>query len=190
MLATAHSIFDTPLGPCGIAWGPRGVVGLQLSEGSAEATRARLLRRLPEAVAAPPPRAVEDAIAAIGTLLSGEPVDLGFVDLDLDGVPDFDRRVYVAARDIPFGRTLTYGELAERVGEPGAARAVGKALGANPFPIVVPCHRVLGADGRAGGFSAHGGVETKIRILSIEKAEGGDAPVLFDVLPLAVKPRR
>lgn len=190
MSSTGTTLFNSAIGPIGIAWGPHGIVGLQLPEGTEEATRRRLMRRHPGAVAAPPPPAVEDAIDAIGTLLSGEPVDLGFVVLDLEGVPDFDRLVYAAAREIPVGRTLTYGEIATQIGQPGAARAVGQALGSNPFPIVVPCHRVLAADGKAGGFSAHGGVETKMRILSIEKAGRGGAPALFDDLPLAVKPRR
>jgi len=190
MSSVGTTLFDSAIGPIGIAWAPRGVVGLQLPEGSEEATRKRLARRHPQAAAAIPPPAVEEAIDAVTTLLSGEPVDLGFVSLVLDGIPEFDRRVYAAARDIPFGRTLTYGEVAKRIGEPGAARAVGKALGTNPFPIVVPCHRVLAADGKAGGFSAHGGVEAKIRILSIEHAIRGDAPTLFGDLPLAVRPRR
>lgn len=189
MSSTGTMLFDSPIGPIGIAWRPRGVVGLQLPEGSEKATRKRLAQRHPEATATPPPP-VRDVIEAVGRLLSGEPVDLGFVALDLAGVPDFDRRVYAATREIPFGRTLTYGEVAKRIGKPGAARAVGKALGSNAFPIVVPCHRVLAADGKAGGFSAHGGVETKMRILSIEKAARGDAPALFDDLPLAVRPRR
>jgi methylated-DNA-[protein]-cysteine S-methyltransferase len=190
MAPTGHALFNSAIGPIGIAWGPRDVVGLQLPEGSEAATRNRLARRYPESAAATPPAAVQAVIDAIGELLSGEAVDLGFVGLDLDGVSDFDRRVYETARNIPFGHTLTYGEIARQIGEPGAARVVGKTLGANPFPIVVPCHRVLGAGGRAGGFSAHGGVETKMRILSIERAGRGDAPALFDDLPLAVKPRR
>lgn len=190
MPSIGYTLFDSAIGAIVIAWGPRGVVGLQLPERSTEATRTRLLRYLPKAVVAPPPPPVEEAIDAIGTLLSGKSVDLGFVDLDLDGVADFDRRVYVTVRDIPFGRTLTYGEIARRIGDAGAARAVGRALGANPFPIVVPCHRVLGADGKPGGFSAHGGIQTKLRILSIEKAGRSEAPALFDDLPLAVRPRR
>ena len=190
MSSIGITLFDSTIGPIGIAWGPRGIVGLQLPERNEEAMRRRLARRYPEATEATPPSTVEDAIDAIGTLLSGQPVDLNFVALDLSGIPDFDRRVYAAAREIPFGRTFTYGEIAKQIGEPGAARAVGKTLGSNPFPIVVPCHRVLAADGKAGGFSAHGGVETKMRILSIEKAGRGDGPALFDDLPLAVKPRR
>ena len=99
-------------------------------------------------------------IAAIAALLRGEPVDLSGTVLDESRVPEFHRRVYEIARAIPPGRTLTYGEIAERLGEPGAARAVGQALGENPFPIVVPCHRVLAANGKLGGFSAPGGTAT------------------------------
>jgi methylated-DNA-[protein]-cysteine S-methyltransferase len=137
-----------------------------------------------------PPPDVGEAIAAIGALLLGESVDLAWVRLDIDRLTDFDRRVYEVTRAIPPGSTLTYGEIAKRIDEPGAARAVGRALGANPFPIVVPCHRVLGADGKSGGFSAAGGVETKVRMLSIEKARTNDMPALFEDLPLAVKPQR
>jgi methylated-DNA-[protein]-cysteine S-methyltransferase len=112
-------------------------------------------------------------------LLDGVPVDLGFVRLDLDGVAPFDRAVYEVTRTIPAGTTLTYGQVAERIGEAGAARAVGQSLGANPFPLVVPCHRVLGAGGRLIGFSASGGVETKRKLLLIERCPAV-APSLFD----------
>jgi methylated-DNA-[protein]-cysteine S-methyltransferase len=105
-------------------------------------------------------------------------------------VPAFNRKVYEVALAIPHGETLTYGEVAQRIGEPGAARAVGVALGQNPWPIIVPCHRVLAAGGKAGGFSADGGVETKLRILTIEKARTSAAPSLFDALPLAARPQR
>jgi methylated-DNA-[protein]-cysteine S-methyltransferase len=184
------ALFDTPIGPCGIAWGDNGIVGLQLPEKNARAARDRLAGRYPDAQEASPPSDIQRAIDEIVALLSGEARDLSFVRLDLGDVGDFERRVYDVARNIPPGRTLTYGDIAKRIGEPGAARAVGRALGVNPFPIVVPCHRVLGADGKVGGFSARGGVETKIRILAIEKARTSDAPALFDELPLAVKPRR
>ena len=103
-------------------------------------------------------------------LLDGEPVDLSDLMLDLESLPPFQRRVCEAARAIPVGATLTYGEIATRIGEPGAARAVGQALGANPFPIIVPCHRVLAAGGKPGGFSAPGGVTTKLRLLATEGA--------------------
>ncbi len=164
-----YALFDTALGTCAIAWGAGGVTGVQLPEGDAEATRARLLRHHPDAVEdAPPPAA--DAIRA---LLDGEAVDLGSVELDTTRVPAFARRVYEVARTIAPGETLTYGEIAERVGARGEARAVGQALGRNPYPLVVPCHRVVAANGRTGGFSAHGGVATKLRLLEIERTHAG-----------------
>ncbi|MGI8840516.1 MAG: methylated-DNA--[protein]-cysteine S-methyltransferase, partial [Caulobacteraceae bacterium] len=134
-----------------------------------------------------PPGAVRAAIEAMTALLAGEPRDLSPIVLDLTGVAQFDRRVHAVARAIPPGETATYGEIAARLGEPGAAREVGRALGANPFPIVVPCHRVLAAGGKAGGFSAPGGVATKARMLSIERARTSPAPLLFDSLPISVK---
>ena len=119
-------------------------------------------------------------MARIVALLNGMPDDLADVLIDLAGVPAFDRRVYAVARSILPGATLTYGEVALRLGEPHAARAVGQALGANPWPIVVPCHRVLAAGGKAGGFSAPGGLRTKLRLLQIEGAVLGGTPGLFD----------
>ena len=112
-------------------------------------------------------------------LLAGEPSDLSAAPLDLDGVPAFHRRVYDLARRIPPGETLTYGEIAGRLGDPSQARAVGQALGANPIPILVPCHRVFAANGRMGGFSAPGGVSTKLRLLEIEGARANAIPSLF-----------
>ena len=113
-------------------------------------------------------------------LLSGERRDLSFVALDMEGVPELHRRVYEVARTIPPGETLTYGEIARRLGDPRQARAVGQALAQNPFAIVVPCHRVLAAGGRTGGFSAPGGTGTKLRILEIEGARARAIPTLFD----------
>lgn len=112
-------------------------------------------------------------------LLAGEAVDLSAVRLDMDRVPAFHRDVYRLARDIAPGDTRTYGELARALGSPGAARAVGQAMGRNPFAPVVPCHRVV-ASGGTGGFSAGGGVATKLRLLDIER-RGGPGPLpLFD----------
>ena len=172
-----HTLFDTALGRCAIAWGPHGVVAVALPGSDDAATRRQILRAQPEAVAATPPPAVADAVDAIARLLAGEPDPLTDVVLDMEDVPEFHRRVYAAARAIPPGRTLSYGEVAERIGERGAAQAVGQALGRNPFPIVVPCHRVLAADGSLRGFSAPGGTATKRRMLAIE---GAGAPTLFD----------
>ena len=173
MTAQGFDVFDTALGPCGIAWGERGIVGVQLPESSEAATRARLRRRFPDAPEAKPPTRVRRAQQGIVALLAGKRSDLSGVALDLDGLPPFQRRVYEAAREIPSGATLSYGELAARLGAPGAARAVGQALGKNPFAIVVPCHRVLAAGQKSGGFSAEGGVATKLRMLAIEGVKNG-----------------
>jgi methylated-DNA-[protein]-cysteine S-methyltransferase len=176
MSARGFALFDTAVGRCGIAWSGRGIAAVQLPEASERSTRAHLLRRLPQALEAPPPPPVKDAIDGIGALLRGEARDLSAVALDLDGVPPFHRRVYELARRIPPGATLSYGEIAARLGAPGSARAVGQALGRNPLAILVPCHRVLAAGGRPGGFSANGGVKTKLRLLAIEGART-NAPV-------------
>jgi methylated-DNA-[protein]-cysteine S-methyltransferase len=178
MASHGFAIFDTAIGRCGIAWSGGGgrVVSVQLPEANELATRARLVRRFPDAVEGPPPPSVLRTLDGIVALLRGEPVDLSSVPLDMDGVPPFHRRVYDAARAIPRGSTLSYGEIAEKIGAPGAARAVGQALGRNPFPIIVPCHRVLAAGGRTGGFSATGGVSTKLRMLAIEGADVSRGP--------------
>jgi methylated-DNA-[protein]-cysteine S-methyltransferase len=177
MSAVGFSLFETAIGPCGVAWGPRGIVGVQLPEADVRETRARLARRFPEAREATPPPPVQAVIDAIVALCTGAAADFSGAPLDLEGVPAFHRRVYEVARSIPPGETLTYGVLAARLGEPGAARAVGQALGKNPFPIVVPCHRVTAAGGKLGGFSAHGGTATKLRLLAIEGAPAAGAPL-------------
>jgi len=183
MTAHGFALFDTTIGRCGIAWGARGISGVQLPEASEAKTRARLMQRYARAREAAPPAEVQHAIEAIAALLDGEPKDLCAVALDMDGIAEFDRRVYEAARAIPAGATLSYGELAARLGERALAREVGQALGRNPFPIIVPCHRVLAAGAKAGGFSANGGVATKLALLTIERARTSDAPTLFDEDP-------
>ena len=172
---TRYTIFDTALGSCAIAWGAGGVVAVGLPEADERRLRARIRRAGPDAVESPPPGEVQAAIDDIVALLDGEPRDLTGVTLDMERVPEFERRVYETARTVTPGETITYGEIAERIGERGAAQAVGQALGRNPFPIVVPCHRVVAAGG-LGGFSARGGVDTKRRMLAIE---GAGAPTLF-----------
>jgi methylated-DNA-[protein]-cysteine S-methyltransferase len=179
MTAQGFALFDTNIGRCGIAWSARGIAGVQLPEASEAKTRARLMRRHPHAREAPPPADVYRAIDAITSLLRGEACDLSAVALDMDDIPEFDRGVYEAARSIAAGATLSYGELAARVGERGLAREVGQALGRNPFPIIVPCHRVLAADGALHGFSAPGGITTKRRMLEIECAPGFTQTSLF-----------
>ena len=190
MAALGFTLFETAIGFCGLVWGERGIVGVQLPEATREKTRARLARRYPEAAETDPPAPMRHAIEAIISLLNGEASDLGDVELDMEGLAPFQRRAYALARAIPPGATLTYGEIARQLGEPDAARAVGQAMGQNPFPIIVPCHRVLGAGGKAGGFSAPGGLDTKARMLSIEGARIGDEPTLFERLPIAMRPRR
>ncbi len=190
MSACGFALFETAIGSCGIAWSERGIVGVQLPEGSARATRSRLLRRFPSAGEAAPPAPVQRTIADIVALLSGERRDLGGAVLDSEAVPDFNRRVYDVARAIAAGSTKSYGEVAECLGDRNLARDVAQALGQNPFPIIVPCHRVMAAGGKTGGFSAPGGVHTKLRLLSIERAQPGCNPTLFADLPLAVRPAR
>ena len=170
MAEHGFALFATPIGRCAIAWSERGIVAVRLPERRDSETRARILKRFPRAREALPPRPVRDALERIVALLQGQATDLSSIALDLDGVPDFDCKVYGAARGIPCGSTTTYGEIAARLNEPGSARDVGVALARNPFAIVVPCHRVLAAGGKAGGFSAMGGLKTKLRLLMIERA--------------------
>src|ERR1700722_1514403 len=180
--AKGFALFETPIGTCGIAWGPRGIMGLQLPESSADGTRKRLHPRWSGATERTPPAGVQRAIDRVLTLLAGKTADLGYIPLDLEAAPDFHRKVYEVARTIPPGQTMTYGEIAKKLGAPHESREVGQALGRNPVAIIVPCHRVLGADGKMGGFSANGGVATKRRILEIEGASAVGAGPLFDRL--------
>ncbi len=183
------ALFDTAIGACGIVWSARGIAGVQLPEADAEATRARVLRRYADAQEATPPEDVRRAIDGIVALLRGEARDLTDIAIDDEAVSAFNRQVYSIARGIPPGATMTYGEIAERLGDKSLARAVGQAMGENPTPIIMPCHRVLAAGGKPGGFSASGGVVTKLRLLTIEGAEP-NGPTLFEHLPLAAKSRR
>jgi methylated-DNA-[protein]-cysteine S-methyltransferase len=178
--AAGFCLFDTAIGACAVAWGDLGLVRVQLPEADAEATRRRLHRELPGVPEIAPTPPVRSVIERVQALLEGSGDSLEDVMLDMSDVPDFNQRVYEVARAIPPGRTLTYGEVARELGEPGAARAVGQALGHNPFAPIVPCHRVLAARNASGGFSAEGGVATKLRMLQIEKARFGSEPGLFD----------
>jgi methylated-DNA-[protein]-cysteine S-methyltransferase len=164
------ALFDTAIGACAIAWTARGIVALQLPERDSTATRARIARRLPDSVESAPPPHIRTTVDKVIALIAGNDIDLRDIALDLAARPAFDCRVYEIAREIPPGETITYGEIAARLGDPGAARAVGQALGKNPVAIIVPCHRVLAAGGRIGDFSANGGVATKRRLLAIESA--------------------
>jgi methylated-DNA-[protein]-cysteine S-methyltransferase len=187
MTELGFALFDTAIGSCGIVWSNRGIAGVQLPEGSERATRKRVLRRFAAASEAVPPAEVRHLIEDIVALVGGAPRDLRYARISSDDVPDFHRRVYDVARTIPAGLTLTYGEIAERLGDRSLARDVGAALSQNPWPIIVPCHRVLAAGGKSGGFSAPGGANTKLRLLSIEGAQPG-GPMLFEHLPITPHP--
>jgi methylated-DNA-[protein]-cysteine S-methyltransferase len=189
MIVHEFSLFDTSIGRCGIVWTERGIAAVQFPEANEDKTRQRLLRRFPDAREAEPKPDTQHAIDGIVALLRGEPHDLTDIRIDDAEIPEFNRRVYAIARAIPPGSTMTYGEIAERLGDRLLAREVGQALGENPTPIIMPCHRVLAAGGKTGGFSAVGGVTTKLRLLTIEGAQPG-GPTLFDALPLAAPPRR
>ena len=172
-----HSLFETAIGTCGVAWSTRGIVGLQLPESNDAATEKRLSAKAQGSVPGVLPEAVEKAIADVRHYLAGNQVDFAPLTLDLDGIETFNRMIYGLLRAIGWGRTTTYGELARRAGSPEAARAVGQAMGSNPIPIIIPCHRVLAKGHRIGGFSAYGGTMTKERLLALEGV-GPDAPLL------------
>ncbi len=177
----AYALFDTAIGRCGIAWGARGVIGVQLPERTAAATRTRLLRHCPTAEEAEPPKPIARAVEDIQALLRGEKKSLRAIQLDLSRVNAFCVRVYETTRAIPPGATRTYGDIARAIGDPDGARAVGQALGRNPFPIVVPCHRVVGTNDKLVGFSANGGIRTKLKMLKLEGWRENE-PSLFEEL--------
>ena len=166
------TLFETAIGPCGVAWNDAGLTWLQLPEQDRKATHERLVAKssadgkLASEQATPP--WVKDAIARVREHLAGKPQELGRIPLDVSGVSDFTAKAFRAAQAIPAGRTATYGELAAALGSPGASRAIGRAMATNPWPVIVPCHRVVAAGGGAGGFSAYGGLLTKERILKLE----------------------
>lgn len=175
----ARKLFDTAIGRLAVAWRGTAVIAVQLDEGDDQRTVRRLTATVGPTVEADPPSPVAEAVTSVIRLLDGEPLDLVEVEVDLSQCSAFDRAVYNVTRAISPGQSLTYGQVAERIGEPGAAQAVGRSLGANPIPVIVPCHRVLGAGGRLTGFSAPGGVDTKRRMLLIEGCPEVP-PSLFD----------
>jgi methylated-DNA-[protein]-cysteine S-methyltransferase len=179
--AVHHHMFPTTLGACGVAWSERGLAALQLPEPDREAMERRLVARSASAGPADPPQWVATLIADIQNYLAGDRNDFSGVAVDLDSVDPVRRRIYQALRAIGYGHTATYGELARAAGlaGPAAARDVGVAMARNPVPLVIPCHRVLAAGGKLGGFSAYGGAITKEKLLALEGVHfDGGAPRL------------
>ena len=174
----SYSLFETDIGVCGIAWSENGVTRMQLPQADADAAERRLRANGAGDPARPSP-AVQAAIAQIVRYARGERADFAAVTLDLAGAAPFERSVYDVARAVGWGETITYGEIARRIGAPREAQAVGQALGHNPIPIIIPCHRVVASGGKLGGFSAFGGRFTKDRLLALEGiGRAGDEPLL------------
>jgi methylated-DNA-[protein]-cysteine S-methyltransferase len=179
-LRPGHFVFPTAIGFIGMAWSRAGLVSLQLPGSDREATRKRLLKGLGERAGAFPaieeealPASVAQWVERIRAYASGEQADFSDMPVDLTGVDSFRQDIYMAARRLGYGETTTYGELATGAGHPGEARETGQALGANPVTIVIPCHRIMAAGGKIGGFSAHGGIMTKRKLLAMENARFG-----------------
>jgi methylated-DNA-[protein]-cysteine S-methyltransferase len=189
MAGRAYTIFDTAIGRCGIAWGQAGIVGVQLPEAREIETRKRLFRLYPDARETRPVPNVEGAIEAIAALLRGETSDFSTVMLDMGSVHPFDQRVYQITRRIPRGESLTYDEIAAKMGASGAVRPVAQAIARNPFVIIVPCHRVRERGGHADAISPHGGLISKRRLLSIEGTNSSTSKTLLDMLLPVAPPR-
>ena len=180
---TGHAVFETALGFIGIAWSDKGLTRLCLPQRDRAAVERRLLKHardvgseIPAELSSDAPAWVADLIRAITAYAAGEEVDFSAVPVDLSGVDDFRLAIYAAARKLQFGEITTYGELAVRAGHPGLARETGAALGSNPVPLVIPCHRILAAGGKIGGFSAPGGSATKEKMLKLEGVRVGPPP--------------
>ncbi|MEW5733912.1 MAG: methylated-DNA--[protein]-cysteine S-methyltransferase [Thermodesulfobacteriota bacterium] len=180
MSSAKYTLFDTELGTCGIAWkepsrpneSPR-VIGFQLPEATTQLTEARIVGRTATYKASTIPSWIGEIIKRVKLHFKGQAQDFQDIDLDVEAAGQFAKQVYDAARAVPAGQTVTYGQLAEISGNPGAARAVGRVMSKNPIPLIIPCHRVLASGSKPGGFSAHGGLATKMKMLDIEGATFG-----------------
>ncbi|MCF6369316.1 methylated-DNA--[protein]-cysteine S-methyltransferase [Rhizobium halophilum] len=169
MTVHRYHVFETPAGFCAIAWSNGGVSRFQLPTKSAEATERLMLRRLPQASSGSPAPEVSRVIGAVCRYFGGIPIEFSDLALDIADQDAFFRGIYSALRRVGWGKTTTYGDLAKELGAgPEAARRVGQAMANNPVPLIIPCHRVLAAGGKFGGFSASGGLETKMRMLELE----------------------
>jgi len=191
MKQDAYCLFETPLGSCGIAWKspetsrfPPVVTFIQLPEATRSLTERHIARRSGGRKARLVPEEIAGSIKRIQKHLQGDIQDFQDIVVDLEGAPPFARQVYEGARRIPAGRTMTYGELAKEINVPTASRAVGQALGKNPIPLIIPCHRVIAANNKPGGFSAHGGLWTKAKMLELEGAPIGSPAMIRSISDL------
>jgi methylated-DNA-[protein]-cysteine S-methyltransferase len=178
--SNGYSLFETPLGVCGIAWridAPHAVTCFQLPEATVEQTEARIARHCGRTAPSEPPASIVQIMEMVRRHLAGELQEFKDIEVDFGEAAPFAKSVYEAIRRIPAGELKTYGELAAELQQPQAAQAVGQVLGRNPIPLIVPCHRIVAAGGRPGGFSAPGGLQTKAKLLEIEGASWMKAPV-------------
>lgn len=179
-----YCLFDTAIGAVGVAWSADGITRLQLPEVNRSATQHRLRGHSASTAESQPPPKIARATEAVQRYMAGERIDFSGIALDLTGVGPFHRSIYETLRRVGWGETTTYGALARQTGDPGASRAVGQAMGRNPIPVIIPCHRVLASGGKPGGFSAFGGTVTKQRLLELEGVYlDGGAPLLPGLLP-------
>lgn len=185
MTGTEFGLFPTAIGEMAIAWRFDAVIGLRLPDRDGQTLRQRVAERFSGAVERPLSGFARDAAESVAALAAGEKRDLRFVAVELPGLDEITRRALIAAREILPGQTRTYGEIAKALGDIGLSRRIGQAMARNPVPVIIPCHRVMGAGGRLTGFSAPGGVDAKLKLLAIEGALRSD---LFGDLPLARKP--
>ncbi len=173
----SYAVFETEAGFCAIGWTEAGIARFALPDGSAQAAERNILRKFPAARAATPTPAIARAIDAAQRYFAGAEVDFTDLALDLDGQEEFFSRIYAALRNVGYGKTTTYGALAKELGAgPEAARAVGQAMATNPIPLIIPCHRVLAAGNKVGGFSAPGGSDSKVKMLALEGVDLSPPP--------------
>lgn len=178
-----YQLFDTAFGTCAIAWSELGLTRVQLPEATPAETESRVRDGGTLTAASTLPVFAEQALTALESYFQGVSVSLENLLLDESLVSEFNARAYRELRSVPRGKMITYGDLAQRIGQPSAAQAMGLAMSKNPWPVIVPCHRVVGANGKLIGFSAHGGVDTKLRLLTLEGTQFGASPGLFDDAP-------
>jgi len=179
MIQASHryAVFETAVGFCAIGWSAAGIARFQLPDRDAATAERHMLRRLPAAARDTPPPSVVAVIAAAQRYFAGEAVDFTDIALDLDGQDEFFRRIYAALRTVGYGKTTTYGALAKELGAgPEVARDVGQAMAKNPVPLIIPCHRVLAAGNKVGGFSAPGGADSKLKMLALEGVDLSPPP--------------